>query len=155
MALRSTLKNWFLTRKKPTQDQYATLIDSCFNLDEDSLPIGKVDGLQNTLNEMQLSLQNNTGGAGSFSETYLAVNGDFAKTFNAGQDLDSILIDPPGTGLFQVQIGTTQGGNDIGADVPIDGDDPEPFIRRKYFKTSGTWYFTNIPINTTVKFFYK
>lgn len=155
MATRSILKSWFQTRKKPTEIQYAQLIDSSFNLDEDILPITKVDGLQNTLNQMQLSIQNSNSGGGSYSEVYVAVNGDFSKTFIQGKTLNSILIDPPGSGIIKVQIGTATGASDIVQDFTIDAAAPTLFERKMYFKVSQTWYFTGIPTNTTVTFFYQ
>ncbi|MBC7399858.1 MAG: hypothetical protein H7289_07910, partial [Mucilaginibacter sp.] len=46
---RSILKAYFLTGKKPTQGQFAALIDSFLHLSEDSLTITQIQGLQNVL----------------------------------------------------------------------------------------------------------
>lgn len=46
---RSILKSYFLTGRKPTQGQFAALIDSFLHLSEDSISIEMVQGLANVL----------------------------------------------------------------------------------------------------------
>jgi hypothetical protein len=46
---RNTIKSWFLTGYKPTQGQFASFIDSCFNLNDDTITIGMVSGLSAAL----------------------------------------------------------------------------------------------------------
>ena len=152
---RSVLYQYFLTRKTPTQQQYTNLIDSCFNLQEDTLPMAKVDGLNDALNGIYLALNtSNGGGAGSNSETFV-VPGDFTKVFAAAKTLDSILIDPPNAGTYVMNIGTNGGGSDIVQGFSVDGDSPEPFIKAIKFKQNTTWYFSNVPANSTVTIYYK
>lgn len=45
MTSRNALKPWFLTGLKPTQGQFAELINSCFNLNDDQITIAMVQGL--------------------------------------------------------------------------------------------------------------
>lgn len=45
MTGRNALKQWFLTGLKPTQGQFAELINSCFNLNDDQITIAAVQGL--------------------------------------------------------------------------------------------------------------
>ncbi len=54
---RNILKSWFETGDKPTQAQFASLIDSFFHLDEDQLTITKVANLETALNNR---ITNNT-----------------------------------------------------------------------------------------------
>ena len=42
---RAVLKTFFLTGEKPTQDQFADLIDNCHNLVDDTISISMVSGL--------------------------------------------------------------------------------------------------------------
>ncbi|MBN1185773.1 MAG: hypothetical protein JXB49_26055 [Bacteroidales bacterium] len=49
MTPRATLKTWFETGDKPTQAQFAELIDSLFHPNEDTLSIDRIDGLQDAL----------------------------------------------------------------------------------------------------------
>lgn len=46
---RAVLQSFFLTGEKPTQDQFADLIDSCFNLVDDTMTISMVSGLSAAL----------------------------------------------------------------------------------------------------------
>ena len=46
---RAVLQSFFLTGEKPTQGQFADLIDSCFNLVDDTITISMVSGLSSTL----------------------------------------------------------------------------------------------------------
>jgi len=46
---RDTLKAWFLTGEKPTQGQFAELINSCFNWNDDTLYIPDINGLTTAL----------------------------------------------------------------------------------------------------------
>lgn len=46
---RSILKNYFLTGKKPTQGQFAALIDSFLHLSEDAISITQIENLQSVL----------------------------------------------------------------------------------------------------------
>lgn len=55
MLDRNILKDWFKTRKKPTQGQFWQWIDACFFKGE-KLPINDVDGLENTLQNIQLNI---------------------------------------------------------------------------------------------------
>ncbi|HLO59069.1 MAG TPA: hypothetical protein VK172_14670 [Lentimicrobium sp.] len=50
MTARNVLKTWFETGDKPSQAQFAELIDSLFHRDEDVLSIEKISGLQDALN---------------------------------------------------------------------------------------------------------
>ncbi len=47
---RAILKSWFETGDNPTQAQFASLIDSFFHLNEDTLTIAKVLNLETALN---------------------------------------------------------------------------------------------------------
>ncbi|QEM13492.1 GDSL-type esterase/lipase family protein [Mucilaginibacter rubeus] len=49
MATRDALKNFFLRGAKPTAGQFASLIDSFWHKDEDSIPVSKITNLSNTL----------------------------------------------------------------------------------------------------------
>lgn len=49
MATRVALKNFFLRGAKPTAGQFASLIDSFWSKDEDSIPVSKITNLSNTL----------------------------------------------------------------------------------------------------------
>lgn len=49
VTARNTLKQWFETGKKPTQAQFANLIDSFFHLSDDTLSIAKVNNLATVL----------------------------------------------------------------------------------------------------------
>ena len=46
---RAVLQSFFLTGEKPTQGQFADLIDSCFNLVDDTITISMVSGLSSAL----------------------------------------------------------------------------------------------------------
>lgn len=50
MATRNILKSYFETGDTPTAAQFAALIDSVFNLNDDAISIATVTGLQNALN---------------------------------------------------------------------------------------------------------
>ena len=152
---RSTIKGWFVTRAKPTQTQYSNLIDSCFNLNDDQLPQSQVIGLTAALNNIYAQLAViNTGVPISNSETFV-VTGDFQKLFTTGKTLDSILIDPPGAGMFSINIGTSFGTNDVEDSFTIDGQAPETFNYTKRFKTDTTWYFSGVPASSTITIYYK
>jgi len=49
MTGRSVLKTWFLTGEKPTQGQFAELINSVFNLNDDTISIAEIAGLATAL----------------------------------------------------------------------------------------------------------
>lgn len=53
MTSRAILKTWFETGDKPTQNQFAELIDSLFHRTEDSLEISAITGLQDALDSKQ------------------------------------------------------------------------------------------------------
>jgi len=49
MTSRNALKQWFLTGLKPTEGQFAELINSFFNLNDDQITIAMVQGLANLM----------------------------------------------------------------------------------------------------------
>jgi hypothetical protein len=55
MASRNDLYSWFETLDKPTQDQFAEMFRSFFHLEEDTLTIDKIEGLQEALEEKATS----------------------------------------------------------------------------------------------------
>lgn len=56
MDSRAVLKTFFLTGEKPTQGQFADLIDSCFNLNDDAVTIAMVTGLSAQLAAITASI---------------------------------------------------------------------------------------------------
>ncbi|MBA4196595.1 MAG: hypothetical protein C0459_03480 [Chitinophaga sp.] len=50
MSSRNTWYNWFGTGKKPLATQFKDVFDTLFHKDEDTLPLNKVQGLQDILN---------------------------------------------------------------------------------------------------------
>jgi hypothetical protein len=53
---RAALYEYFLTGEKPTQAQFADLIDSCFNWDDDTFAIEDIEGLQDAVAEIDAAL---------------------------------------------------------------------------------------------------
>ena len=96
---RTTLKSYFLTGNKPTEDQFGDLIDSSLNFDEDKFTIG--DG--------KIAV-----GSDDLGQATLWVKG---KLTVSGSD-----INPPDEGIYvggQVHIGNSFSGTN--ADLGIDG----------------------------------
>lgn len=56
MTGRVALKTWFVTGAKPTQAQFAEFINSFLNLEDDTIAIDQVTGLQTVLDAMQATL---------------------------------------------------------------------------------------------------
>jgi len=50
MASKSTVKQWFLTGLKPTQNQFHSFFDSIW-FKEEKIPVDKIDGLQEILED--------------------------------------------------------------------------------------------------------
>lgn len=84
---RSILKSYFLTGKKPTQGQFAALIDSFLHLSEDSLSISQITNLATVL-AGKASTQQLAGLVKSFTaypititptSTLITINWDTAK----------------------------------------------------------------------------
>ncbi len=76
----TTLKNWFKTSLKPTQQQFWDWLDSYWHKDE-AIPKDNIDGLVENLNSMQGAiedLQNSTGGG--ISEAPTTVNAVYARS---------------------------------------------------------------------------
>ncbi len=142
MASRATIKFWFMTRKKPTQSQFWTWIDSFFNLDEDNLPISKVTNLATTLNSLQLQINSFTGpgkielDAGALS---MLVTADM---------LIEVIVIKDGSNPI-VSIGTTDGGTDIADSLQLSGG--VFILDMKLLKTAGdTIYFTGVTVDTLI-----
>ncbi len=146
----NTIKSFFKTGLKPTQNQFWNTWDS-FRHKSEAIGISEVTNLQTQLNTL---FQMGEVGVIPNSETII-VDGNFSKDFTAGKVLESILIDPTGNAMYSIDIGTTEGGTEITEGFTIDAEEPEQFIMNKFFKTAKTWFFSNVPANTTVTFFYK
>lgn len=46
---RAQLQRWFITGAKPTQEQFSQVFQSFFHLEEDTLPLSKIEGLESLL----------------------------------------------------------------------------------------------------------
>lgn len=89
---RVNLKNWFKKLLKPTESQFATLIDSFFHPDEDTLPMDKVEGLDDALQGLGDQIQNLPGGGAtaagtSVDKTNLVIDADNLQEFSEAVDL--------------------------------------------------------------------
>lgn len=113
---RNILKGYFLTGKYPTQAQFENLIDSMFNLNEDTLDIVKIDGLQEALDNIQAPEQSTS--RELRVEKYVNVNSNQVFLLPAKAVIRGINITFL-SGTPVVRAGTTDGGKEIMSDRDI------------------------------------
>ena len=90
MASRSQLYKYFKTGCKPTQAQFASLIDSTFNKDDDTLDATKIDGLNTAIASVVSQL----------------INGDEEISVDTGTDVSAVWGDDAHTILTLTIDGT-------------------------------------------------
>ena len=118
---RTTLKGYFNTGDKPTESQYANLIDSCINITDDSTSYFALN----------------------FARTsYSSKSANFTHSINADTTILFILIRRTLSNPT-VKCGSSPGADDIFKQRTIDPDGEYYTITLfKSFKNSGTLYFT-------------
>lgn len=126
MALRDTVKLFFLTGLKPTQSQFHTMLNSVVFIDE-------LAGL--TLN---------------FKYTATA---NFSRIIPAEGAVEKIAIVPVAD--ITLSIGTAPGGTNIMDNVFIPAGNTDMQIIEKYFDTGATLYFTGVTSSTKFKFYQR
>jgi hypothetical protein len=144
MSSRNILKGWFSIRKKPTETQFADWIDSYFHLTEDTLPIAKINTLQDVLDGLQLQI--NQGMSVGNIITLPAGTGSFLC--EAGKVYDKIAFIDPYLNS-DVLIGETVGGEEINR-VEVTGG--RGSIRQDItYPVATTIYFSGVTANTIIK----
>lgn len=129
-----TLKGWFKRGKKPTQEQFADLIDSFFHKNE-SIPIAKVTNLQTALNNCA-SITQLDALAASISAAEIVNLGnrstDYALAFEKRRFI---------TVNFTSEVDITLDDTDavLLNDVIIQGTGTSPVFSAAYEKISGAW----------------
>lgn len=84
MATRIALKNFFLRGLKPTQGQFATLIDSCWNKTDDTIGITDVSGLTAALGSK--------GSVDQVNNALTVANEALAQSIPAGGETGEFLV---------------------------------------------------------------
>jgi hypothetical protein len=144
MASRVQWKTWFGTGKKPTAGQFANVFDLLFKIDEDLLPINKVENLQVTLaNKVDIEQ------LAEFNNTVVLAPGTTSWIVPAGTLLEILWVIEPIQITFT--CGTTIGGNDIIEEQNFIGD----LVYNKYkpFSVQTTIHFGGVTGNTIIKIF--
>jgi len=109
---RTQLKNFFKTGLKPTQGQFASLIDSLFHRDEDELAISKVTGLSEVL-----------GSKADEQATNDAIEAETQSRITGDEDLQMQIDELAGLGYtLPVATATVLGGVKQGSGVTIAED---------------------------------
>jgi len=118
MPNRDTVKQWFLSRKKPTQAQYHALFDYLFFKDE-GVAIANVTDLSDTLEGKASVLTVNALAAAVLPEHINPVpNANFSYTYLAGVRGDGMVFIPSVD--MTIRIGTVADAEDIVADIDIE-----------------------------------
>lgn len=121
MADKNTIRNWFRTGLRPTQDQFWATWDSFWHKDE-MIPVSKINNLQNVLNEKadQDALQN-----------HLTNPNAHADLFNQIKTTGRFLINRDNVMMF--------------ADEPMEGDTVTGMVEGEYLN-AGTFYGGNFEL---------
>lgn len=142
MALKDTVKPWFVTGAYPTQSQFYQWMDSILWTD-DAIAIAKITGLQTLLNTIITLAQ-----VQALYREVINLISDGIYIMAPGLIITGIVIDSPVD--ITLRIGTTLGGNDILDDLAITGGTPEPITLTAYAKTEKTIYFSGIAASTDI-----
>jgi len=116
VTARNTLKSWFAKLLKPTETQFANFIDSFFHLNEDEIPISKVTGLQDALDDKAGVNQVSTTIYSGIAFTDLAADNTHVLALNT---IIKGIYARYKSGAPTVRIGTTDGGEEIMYDKVI------------------------------------
>lgn len=125
----STIKSWFLTGLKPTQGQFHNTWDSFWHKLE-SIPIESVDGLEETIDNLEQS-------SGPV-EISLTENGEYV--IPAGKLLEYLIV--KSIDNQNVTIGTTSGGGEIVDLVAYGAGEHQVYDLLLYADNETTIYFT-------------
>lgn len=137
MATLTDIINWWSGRRVPTVLQRQQTFSSFFHKDE-PIPMSAVDGLSNALNNV-------------VSER--VVNANTTLTLNAKEMLEKIFLKP--SAIIYINIGTTNGGNEIVADTEITTDGLLLKDLDVYMHTGGIIYITGVTNETFLKFYIR
>lgn len=143
MASLNTILSWFQTRDKPTQQQFEEAWRSFWHKD-DQMPVSNVTGLQNTLNNLQLQINNLTGGTGS--AFVLVGSGVTLYDVPAGTLVEKIILLSDAD--MALKIGTTAGAQDVLEETYL--PDTAVVTLDRYFAAATTIHFSGVS-NATVK----
>lgn len=110
MANRDTVKQWFLSKKKPTQAQFHQLFDWLF-FKEESIAIANVTGLQDILNSLDIPVKQ--------TKTFPFADAAGTKTFviPAGYVVRNAVFESASNQL--VRIGDTANGEELLTDLDV------------------------------------
>lgn len=113
----STIKGWFITKAKISQNQFWDTWDSFFHKDE-LIPTSQIDGLDDLLATIPTSEEITV--VNELAPKLLNVSGSATYTLAAGKLMEKVSLDVGATGTFK--IGTTANGSEIYEDNVTDGD---------------------------------
>ena len=143
MALRDTVKQWFKTRLKPTQNQFWQTFDGIWFKDE-QLPISTITDLSTILNQKA-----DIGVTGVNKPIGIALDGDGYIDIPQGLLIDFIIITP--TGDITPLFGTTPAGYDFfQASDPITANTDYLLTVSKTIRATTRLYITGITSPTVI-----
>lgn len=140
------VKQWFVSKAKPTQTQYHTLFDY-LRFKDQIIPVGDVQNLTALLlSKLDVSVYNESFLALTVQE--VPFNGNGNVVVPAGYLFEKCIV-LPSSGA-NIKVGMTSGGEEIFPEnvISVAG---EVIVIEKYSSTAPvTFYFTGIPVSSTV-----
>lgn len=113
MANIDTVKQWFMTKKKPTQAQFWSLFGMIWFKDQ-SIPMGNIENLTSTLNAIDAPLKQ--------TKTFAFADASNTKTFviPIGYVVRNVVVES--AAAQNVRIGDTDNGTEILNDLAVGAD---------------------------------
>jgi hypothetical protein len=147
MSLRAQLYDWFSSRKKPTQSQFKSLIDTFWSKEEDTIAIGNVSGLTE-------ALDSKLDASAAVAPTLSVLIGPGVNTWQvpAGTVVEDFVVMEQQAISFGV--GLTNGGNEWVQPVPLPAGG-DIVSSKRYFSNQTPIYFSGITNATMIKAFFK
>jgi hypothetical protein len=150
MGFIDTAKQWFVSKAKPTQAQYHALFDSLRWTDQ---PI-PLDGVLNLTTILQSKLD-----VAVYNASFIALsvqevpfNGDGSVIVPAGYLFEKCIV-LPASGA-SLKIGLSIGGEEVYPTSAISANG-EVIVLERYSSTPKTFYFTGLPVGSSVVTFIR
>jgi hypothetical protein len=147
---RATLINYFLTGKKPTQEQFTDFINSVYNLNDDTFQLADVEGLDTALNgKASTDSVNALNDAVTFLQSYTLPEGVSSINIPARTIVEKIWVITGATAI-DVIAGSSNGNNDFLESTHVLANDYYIVSKDIPFANVGTIYFGGLAADSIV-----